>query len=261
MSFVDANGDNVYASGEPFQDLGNPYLDTLYNGTFAPSGLSPNPNQFIAQSPAGTAACNTDASPLALPASLRLDVSVPSQPNTCSGTWGKVYVRRAAETVFSTSAARPVWGSSWPAGSAVPGSTCKSLSLIRPNLSDLTAYDAKGTAQSATYYPFGDAGLYGLGATGVLTFLAADANPTALNPVAAGSTISASGTTGMTVALVGGSPVPSTSAPSVAAIKYSFDSVASGTITVTITSPNGVATTYAQAVSTLTVPSGFHVCP
>jgi hypothetical protein len=260
-SFVDANGDNVYASSEFFQDLGNPYLDTLYNGTFAPSALSPNPNQFIAQSPAGTAACNTDASPSALPASLQLDISVPSQPNTCSGSWGKVYVRRAAETIFSTSAARPVWGSSWPTGAAVSGSSCSSLSLIRPNLPGLPAYDATGVAQTATYYPFGSTGLYGLGATGVLTFFASDANSTALNPVAAGSTITASGTTGITAAVAGGSPVPSTNAPSAVAIKYSFDTVASGTITVTITSPNGLATTYTQTVSQLAVPSGFHVCP
>jgi hypothetical protein len=259
-SFVDGNGDNVYAMGEAYQDLGNPYLDTLFNGVFAPSGLTPNPNQFVAQSPGGSAACNTDTSPSALPLALQSDVSIPSQPNTCTGSWGKVYVRRAVETIFSTSAARPVWGTSWPNGSATLASSCSNLTLVRPTAAGQSAYDATGAAQTAVYHPFGSAELYGLGTAGVLTFLASDANGTALNPVAAGSTITASGTTGMTVKLVGGSPVPSTNSPSGVAVSYSFDTVFNGTITVTFTSPNGLSSTFSQSVSTAAVPGSFTVC-
>jgi hypothetical protein len=267
-SFVDANGNNVYDNvnggtpAEQFQDLGNPYLDTLYNGIFAPSSLSPNPNQFIAQSPGGSSTCNTDTAPLALPASLRPDVSIPSQPGTCTGQWGKVYVRRAVETILSTSAARPVWGSSWPSGSAVAAGTCASLNLIRPNSgATFPAYDATGTAQMQTYYPFGTAGLYSLPSAGVISFLVSDANSIALNPVAAGSTITVTATTGITATVAGGSPVPNTNAPSAASINYSFDSALSGAITITITSPAKLSTSISQFITTANPPAGYHSCP
>ncbi len=259
-SFVDTNGNNVYDTGEQFQDLGNPYLDTLYNGQY---GSSPN-NQYVVQSPAGSSACNSTA-PSTLPSSLQLDVSIPSMPGTCTGNWGKAYVRRAVETIFSTSAAQPVWGTAWPSGSATPASACPSLSLIQPNLPPASpAYDALGHPQTQTYYPFGGAGLY-VGAantTGIISFLVADANPYALNPVAAGSTITVTGTTGLTATLVGGSPVPSTSTPSGASVSYSFSSgVTSGTLTVTIKSPGGVATTVSQFIQAADPPSGYHTCP
>ncbi len=258
-SFIDANGNNVYDSGELFQDLGNPYLDTLFNGQF---GSSPN-NQYVTQSPSGSSACN----PSALPASLAPDVSVPIQPGTCTGSWGKAYVRRAVETIFSTSAARPVWGpasgSQWPGGSAVSSGSCPSLTLLRPNSVSAPAYDASGNAITSAYYPVGGAVLYVGGVTsGVISFLVSDANPTALNPVAAGSTISVSATTGLTVSLAGGSPVPSTSAPSGASINYAFASgVTSGTLTMTITSPSGLATTLSQAIVASSPPGSAVLCP
>jgi hypothetical protein len=261
-SFIDTNGNNVYESGEAFQDIGNPYLDTLYNGVFA-SAIT---NQYIAQSPAGAAACNTDATPSPLPPSLQPTVSIPSQPNTCTGSWGKVYVRRAAETIFSSSTARPVWGSMWPNGSAVPvGASCASLSLIQPNFPPLfPAYGATGLPNKQTYFPFGAAGLYfGAGNTsGLISFLVADANPVALNPVAAGSTISVAGTNGLTVAVLGGSPVPSTNSPSAVSISYLFTPpVNRGTVTVTITSPGGVSTSISQYIEAANVPAGYTACP
>jgi Bacterial Ig-like domain (group 1) len=258
-SFIDENGDNVFTAADTnqwFQDLGYPYLDTLYNGQYT---SSPN-NQFIVQTPTGSAVCN----PTAKPPSLGLDVSIPTRPNTCSGTWGGGYVRRAVETIFSTSSAFPSWGTSSFPGAAAPSGACPAgLSLIRPNSgASFPAYDATGTAQRRVYYPFGSAGLYGVSKVGVLSFLASDANPVAFNPVAAGSVISVTATTGLTATVAGGSPVPSSSAPTGVAVSYSFaDGVTSGTITVSIVSPSGLGTAVSQSLSTGALPAGYSFCP
>jgi hypothetical protein len=258
-SFIDENGDNIYTTADAnqwFQDLGYPYLDTLYNGVYS---SSPN-NQFIIQSPTGSGACN----PTASPPSLNLDVSIPTRPNTCSGKWGNAYVRRAVETIYSTSSASPSWGTSSFRGAAAPTGSCPTgLLLLRPNSgADFPAYDANGTPQKRTYYQVGATRLYALDQKGSLYFLASDANPVAFNPVAAGSTVRATATTGLTVEVAGGSPVPSTSAPSGVAISYSFaDGVSSGVITITITSPAGLGTSIAQPITTAAPPSGYSFCP
>jgi hypothetical protein len=258
-SFIDENGDNIYTAADAnqwFQDLGYPYLDTLYNGAYT---SSPN-NQFIVQTPTGSGACN----PTASPPSLNLDVSIPTRPNTCSGKWGNAYVRRAVETIYSTSSALPSWGTSSPVGAAAPAGSCPDgLLLLRPNsLPRFPAYDANGTPQKQTYYQVGTTKLFSLDPKGVISFLASDANPFAFNPVAAGSTVRATATTGLTVEVAGGSPVPSTFAPSGVSISYSFaDGVKSGVITITITSPAGLGTTVAQAIATTPPPSDFTACP
>ena len=107
-SFLDVNGNNAYDEAtastprEDFHDLGNVYLDRLYDGYYDAAT-----DQFIALSLPGVPAsmtCYVNQSPL-----LALDSSIPSVPGTCDGVWGRAYVRRAAETVFSTSVARPLW--------------------------------------------------------------------------------------------------------------------------------------------------------
>jgi hypothetical protein len=86
--------------------------------------------------------------------------------------------------------------------------------------------------------------LVGANKSGSLSFLVADANPVALNPVAAGSVITVKATTGLTVSVAGGSPVPDTLDPSSASINYEFnDTTTFGTISITVTSPNGLGTT------------------
>jgi hypothetical protein len=258
-SFIDENGDNVFTAADTnqwFQDLGYPYLDTLYNAQYA---SSPN-NQFIVQTPTGAAVCN----PTAKPASLGLDVSIPTRPNTCSGAWGGAYVRRAVETIFSTSSAFPSWGTSSFPGSAAPAGACPvGLSLIRPNSgATFPAYDASGAPQRQTYYPVGSSNLYGLPKVGALFFLASDANPVAFNPVSAGSVVSVTATTGLTATVAGGSPVPSTSAPTGVAVSYSFaDGVTSGTITINIVSPSGLGTAVSQSITTAAPPAGYTFCP
>jgi hypothetical protein len=60
--------------------------------------------------------------------------------------------------------------------------------------------------------------------------------------MAAGTTISATATTGITVSITGGSPVPSSSDVTAAGVSYSFDSATTGTITINFTSPSGLNT-------------------
>jgi hypothetical protein len=255
-SFIDGNGNNVFddapAPAELYQDLGDPFLDRLFNGVYASA-----PNQFIPQSPSGAAACAAPASLL-----LALDRSIPIRPGTCTGSWGRAYVRRSTETVFSTSSARPMWGLSSPGGSFAPAGQCGvPISLIVPNGAG-NAYDAAGTGQTLSYYPFGGSGLYSQPGTGVLAFLVSDANPVAFNPMAAGTTVSASATIGLTAAVAGGSPVPSTSAPTGLAVSYSFAAgTTAGTITVSIRSPGGLTSIFSQFITTAAPPAAYTACP
>jgi hypothetical protein len=138
------------------------------------------------------------------------------------------------------------------------------LQLIDQYVNDQPArYALDGNGQpiagKTTYYPLVDSDgvssrLYGLGGSGALTFLVADANPVAFNPVAAGSTIAVTATDGLTVSLLGGSPVPSSSAPTAVTIGYKFDTAQSGTITVNISSPGGLVTSIPLGVTTATSP-------
>jgi hypothetical protein len=160
---------------------------------------------------------------------------------------GKVYVRRAIETVLSTSATRLLW-----AGTAGLGN-CATTTLHVG--SALTAVQNFAVVQGDTYY-FGSPGVTAAG--GALSFVVGDANTYRagspfrvngavgrLNPVAAGSTITVSTPTeGLQVRLGGGSPVPSTSEASTALVGVTFQAATRGVVFVTVTSPSGLATTY-----------------
>jgi len=241
-SFLDGNGDNVYNANELFQDLGDPYLDRLFNGFFGSTN-----NQFIAQTPAGTAACAVPSSSL-----LALDVSMPVRPGTCTGTWGRGYVRKAIETIFSTSSADPVWGVTPDTRARyLDCSTSKRL-LINPNTgSTFPAYDASGNPRSPqSYYRVAGSGIYGTSKTGSIFFQGSDANPVALNPMAAGTVLTVTGTLGMTVSVAGGSPIPSTVAPNGMGISYQFDdNTRSGVATLTLRSPSGLGTSIPVPIS------------
>jgi hypothetical protein len=230
-------------------------------------------DEFIPLAVNNTAACAPVTSDL-----LSLDASIPTvgkltgETGTCDGKWsgaGQVYVRRAVETVFSTSAARPLWAST-----AGLDSTCSKINLQVGPIS--TALPTTFTqAAGDTWY----------GATsGTLNFIAADANPgrakasslwadpttfnpltdydlfPRLNPLAAGTVVSASTpTNGLTVSVGGGSPVPSTTEASTVAIAYAFTPPASsGIVFVTFTSPSGVGTTVPVNVTVGTRPTA---CP
>jgi hypothetical protein len=243
-SFLDVNGNNVYDAGEDFQDLGDIFLDRKFDNFYNASE-----DQFVSVSTGETKACQPAASAL-----LGMDVSIPSRPSTCSQAWGRAYVRRAVQTIFSTSSARPLWGLSRPAEAKAPNGTCAApISLITHYVNDV--------AQRSDFMPFGAEGLYKMPAAGVLYFTAADANPVAYNPVSAGTAIAAKATDGLSVTVLGGSPVPSTSSPTGVGISYKFDDkTSSGTVAVSFTSPSGLVFTVSQYISISDAPGGYANC-
>ena len=234
-SFEDVNGNNLYDPGEPFQDLGNVVKDRLFNGAYDASEdefLSLGINSGVACVPPPTAR-------------LGLDAGIPSMPNTCDGVWsgaGKVYVRRAIETVLSTSAARTLWAETGgSSGGRGLDNSCQNVTL-QPG-SDPAVMQRFTRVAGQTWYT-------GSRASDTITLIVADANGTRLNPMAAGTTVSASTTTtGLTVTLDGGSPVPSTSEASIAGLSFNFEAgTTSGLITVRFTSPSGTTSSVAIPV-------------
>jgi len=252
-SFLDVNGNNAYDAGEPIQDLGNIFRDRNFDGEFDPAI-----DEYVPLNVNNSGTCAAPGNPL-----LNLNPSIPSVPGTCDGAWsgaGQVYVRRSTETVLSTSAGRPLWGSTF----GLSG-TC-TISQIRMQV-------GPKLNQTADFLLAGNDIWYG-GGTGTLSFIVGDANPgrpkpqdqwanpavfnplldydefPRLNPMAADSKISViSGTPGLSASVGGGSPVASTTEASRAAISYSFDDVTSGgTVYVTFTSPGGTGTTIAVPI-------------
>lgn len=262
-SFLDENGSNVYertSTGGPvredFQDLGNVYLSRKFDGFYDSAN-----DQFIALalpgSTAASGACNIPSSAL-----LASSIGIPSVPATCDGVWGRAYVRRSVETVFSRSSSRPVWFTA-PSGRLFQrNGSCNAVTLV-------TGYGPTGATLLSSFYPIGGGDLYGVNRTGVLSFMAADSNSVRLNPMAAGTVVTVSGTSGLSVSVAGGSPVPSTSSASFVTLNYAFPepsatsttTVTSGTITVTFTSPSGLATSVSQNIAMDTVPTGLANCP
>jgi hypothetical protein len=168
-----------------------------------------------------------------------------------------VLVRRAAETVLSTSAARPLW-----AGVSGLEVSCRRIRLQ-------TGPQLLGSASppSVRRALVGGDTWYSTSAEGVLSFIIADANPgrpvpnptldlsdaanwtvlPRLNPVAAGSIVSATtASRGFTVGLAGGSPVANTAQATAAGVTYSFTdpTVQRGSITLSVKSPSGLEVSY-----------------
>ena len=256
-SFIDLNGNNTKDAGEPFQDLGNIFKDRLFDGIF-----DPTVDEYIPLAINNSTACAVPGHPL-----LALDPSIPSMPGTCDGVWsgaGQVYVRRAAETVLSTSAARPLW-----ADTSGLNATCRKVTL----------QIGSAVSNTAVFTSAGSDSWYG-GRAGTLSFVAADANPgkpnpanglfnpaagfpyPRLNPLAAGTTVTAiSPTNGVTVTVGGGSPVPNTSEAGAVTVAYSFSasSPSIGVVFVTFTSPSGLGTTV--AITVITNAARPSICP
>ena len=243
-SFVDLNGNNVRDAAEPFQDLGNIFKDRNYDGTFDAAV-----DEFVPLAVNNSAACAAPGSNLLL-----LDPSIPSVPATCDGTWsgaGQVYVRRAAETVLSTSDARPLLTSASVqlAACAMPITLQTGPAPTPPAPTPTTPF---AFLAGSTWYG---------GASGSINIVVADNNPGStvqipnlfprLNPMASGTTVSASSpTTGFSATLGGGSPVPNTTEASRASVSYNFSDplVSSATVFVTFRSPSGTATTVSFGV-------------
>ncbi len=247
-SFLDLNGNNAYDANEPFQDLGNIFRDRNFDGLYDAAV-----DEFIPLVINNTSACRAPGNGL-----LNLDPSIPSVPGTCDNSWsgaGQVYVRRAIETVLSTSPARPLWGST-------QGLTASC------SASQITLQVGPNPTQTLPFLAAGNDTWYG-GTSSTLNFIVADANPgnaaqglqPRLNPMAATSVITANTPTpGLTVSVGGGSPVPSTTEATSAAVVYAFTDpeVNEGVVFVTFRSPSGLGTTIAVPVVRGARPS---VCP
>jgi len=260
-SFVDLNGNNTFDFFEPFQDLGDIFKDRVFDGFF-----DARDEEFIPLEINNASTCVPTTSPL-----LGLSASIPSVPGTCDGRWsgaGQVYVRRAAETVLSTSSARPLW-----ADTSRLSASCRKVRL----------QDGPAVVDTNIYTVVAGDSWYG-GSEGVLTFIVADNNPgrirrpfnnpssfdplldyvqfPRLNPMAAGTLVTATTVgTGLTVTVAGGSRVPDTLEASLVGIGYTFNdpAVSSGVINITFTSPAGLATTVSVAVLRATAPPSL--CP
>jgi len=274
-SFLDANGNNVYDLGEDYQDLGDVFLDRLLNGSYNAAE-----DQFISLGISGTDPCRVATSTL-----LQLTPASPSRAtshtgaslNTCVAGWGRAYVRKAVQTVLSTSAARPVWGTSWPSGAfSSPSTGCPAGYSLITHYGESGTLDAQGRPYAndkpmrQTFYPFGSVPLAGVGKSGVISFFMSDANPIdlsderagAFNPLPAGTKLTLASTNGLSVAVTGGSPMPSTSTPTSAGVSYAFDNdVGVGTVTVTFTTPGGFGTAYSQTLVKDAAPAGSIPCP
>ena len=263
-SFVDQNGNNTFDVGEPFQDLGNIFKDRLFDGAY-----DDKVDEYIPTNIANASACvspsasGANATP-ATSALLALNSSAPSVGGaTCDGVWsgaGRVYVRRATETVLSTSAARALWLSN-----SRLDASCGAVTLqVGPQPAMVRNYTV---VQGDTWYT-GSLTTYAT----TLPFIVADANtfPAVsafgavgrLNPMAAGTVVSASTpTTGLTVTVGGGTPVPSTTEATTAVIGVDFDPTTQplrGVVFVKFTSPSGLISTYAINVERGPRPS---TCP
>lgn len=234
-SFIDLNGNNVWDkiegtnTDEPFQDLGNIFKDRNFDGFYDSSV-----DEYVSVSVNNRSACANPGSSL-----LARDVSIPSMDNTCDGTWtgaGQVYVRRAVETVLSTSMGRPLWLSS---GSNITKTGTPIQLRTTGNPTPLTSFTPVVSGDSVCLASGGVAGSFSL--------IVADANPVRLNPMAAGTVVSASTpTSGLSVTVSTGTyAVPNTSeAPSVP-VFFSFDptKTTSGVVSVSFKSPSGATTT------------------
>lgn len=261
-SFIDRNGNNIYdkagengaTQDEDFQDLGDIYLDRLYNGKF-----DVEKDQFLSLSLGGNKECKEgNDSVLKLikdPVTGRQLEIYPSRPGSCDQAWGRAYVRQAVQTVWSRSTANPMWGTkNHPNAAAATAADCPAATTR------LYDYDTNGQPLNAVLYPVSGTQLYSMPGQSTIPFYVSDSNGVAFNPVAAGSIVSASATDGMSVSIAAGSPIPSTTSPSVVVVNYKFDNVNSGVITVKVQSPLGVVSAHGISVTTLAKPDGYVSC-
>jgi hypothetical protein len=258
-SFIDTNGDNVYtnngttaADGEAFQDLGDIFISRTFIKDY-----NPIVDQYISTDVHAAKACAVipaSKDPLGL---LKGRVDIPSVAKTCNGVWSrdKEYVRRATETILSTSSPRFNWLSY---GGGTLDSGCTSTTI------NVASVVPPAVAPQVTLVDVGPGVLYGVPSAGAFTILLSDTNPNRLNPMPAGTVLSAtSAKSGASVK--GGSPVPSTSSATGVSVGYDFGSndspTATDTIFLTAKSPHGLITTYAFAISRAALPNTSTACP
>jgi hypothetical protein len=235
-SFFDANGNNIYDSGELFQDLGDLVKDVKLNGVYNPSE-----DEFIPFG-GGTQTCVSGHGDYT--------ANMVNKPATCDGAWSfkNVYVRRALELVMSTSNSRLLWGGSELSHFEADSKTCKS---------NLKLQTGSAASTKQRFIPFIGSGevYYTSGAfEGSILITVADANPVRLNPMPKGTTLSVSDVSdGLTVKVLSGSVINTSEATS-DVINYSFEDTETakqtGKFTLKTLSPNGVETLYTITINT-----------
>lgn len=239
-SFVDLNGNNVFDSAEPFQDLGNVVKDVLHDNSYDDEN-----DEFVSsQDGTGTSACVSFAGSYP---KLALSASIPSRPGTCDGEWSnRTYVRRAVETVLSTSSAGLIWATT----SNLDASSCHPITL----------QSGSAASSATTYYQMGSGDTwYGGSSKGSLPFYVSDSNSVRFNPMAAGTTLSASNATEDLTVSVAGTPIASTTSAPLAAVSYELkNGKTSGQFTLRATSPSGLSTSYVIGIESASRPT---TCP
>lgn len=265
-SFLDTNGNNIWDFGvdTQFQDLGAVFLSRKFLATYFPAT-----DQLIPLAISGVVSTSPCSPPTTL--LLSLNSSIPTAGgSTCDNNWGRAYVRRAVETVLSTSGARPLWESgNLPVGLyASAGFSCPKLTESESSGApqNLIVGYSEGTGnevRNRDYFLVGGATtLYNLAEVSGISFLVADQNPVRLNPVAAGSVVAVTTTGKVTATVVGGTPVSSSSEATFASISLDFGSTGrSGTVNIKVTSPSGLTSVTSQNVSREAPASGDVVCP
>jgi len=121
-----------------------------------------------------------------------------------------------------------------------------------------------GAANTVTVYDLNGTTLSNLTASN-LTFLLADQNPVAYNPMAAGTTVSvtSSPVAAMTVQVIGGGTVPNSLTPTPVAVSWNFNQgYTSGALAITMTSPTTkTATTVTVNLIQGAAPGSYVTCP
>jgi hypothetical protein len=251
-SFVDLNGNNIWDANEPFGDLGDVSKDMQFDNHFDPLR-----DEFVSLQDLGSASQTTCASFPTYP-QFTTSQNSPSVPGTCSGSWsGKTYVRAATETVLSTVTPNPLWFSKSTSNSGEGLDANCTVVALR----DRPAYviDPSGTVSTPkNYYDIAGDSVWYTGVdsagnprtNGVLQIVLADSNPIRLNPIAAGSTITAlSSTDNFTVSVAGGSPVASSADATVLFLQYKSIGPTLANFSVTVTSmPSKTTTTFPLVV-------------
>jgi hypothetical protein len=231
-SFLDLAGTNVYQAGDPFQDLGNVVKSKQFDGVYDAAN-----DEVVSLSDLGAAvggsSCVTSFNLNTYP-QFALPNSIPNQPGTCDGVWtGKTYVRRAVETVFSSTTPSPMMDP------ALLPATCSQQSILiaSPSQGPQVSMFPLFSVNLATNTQITNPTLYvGAATSGGFTFIASDDNLVRLNPMAAGTLISANSNDSTTiataqVAVTGGTYVcPSTPNAQSVGVNYTFATLSGGGI-------------------------------
>lgn len=258
-SFFDTNADNVYngpeynpdgsvkKAGEPFQDLGNIVLDRWFDGLF-----DPKLDEFrtLGDADSGSACVTSFVSQYP---QFSTNAGTPSRPRTCDRKWSnRVYVRRAVETVMSTSEAGLAWVDGERLGaSCQPQWVSKHPALDWSGDRQFTAPDSASEAMLVKSYPIrvgGNNYIYVDRLIGNVNFHSADANSVRWNPLARGTQFSIVAVSKGLDVKVGGTPVVNTPSVPRGGISYEFTEATSGVFTIRVVSPSGVTTDHPVAI-------------